>query len=290
MKPGDKAAPTQTGARFSPRTNSYNAAVKSSLPKDQVRKYLSAGLSLIRASRRVILRKIASGYSIDTKADKSYVTGADLAAEKTLRSGIAKRFPEHGILGEEFPAKNPGADFQWIIDPIDGTLSFTRGIPLYGTILALHHEGRPVVGIIDHPSLDLVFSAGAGLGAFRNGRRLRMAREAPGIADEIVATGDRAHFIKSGKEKAFDALVRRHPQVRSYSDCFGHTLAAAGAVGAMVDFGVRLWDISATELLITEAGGKYVVAQRLEKSGTGTLYGVICGKPRVVDWLLPIFS
>lgn len=255
------------------------------------KKFLAEGLSLARASRKVILKKIAAGFRVKTKPDASYVTDADLLAERVLRAGIRKRFPSHGIIGEEFPAVDPGADFQWIIDPIDGTLSFTRGIPLYGTIIGLHFRGKPVVGIIDHPGLDQVFYAGAGLGAFCNGKRFRLHDQKPPLPakDEIVATGDRAHFIKCGKEKAFEALVRRHPQVRSYSDCFGHTLAAAGSVGAMVDFGVKIWDICATQVLIEEAGGKYAVAQRLKKPGAETLYGIIFGKPRVVDWLLPIF-
>ena len=239
----------------------------------------------------MIRRKMAAGFSIGVKKDLSYVTDADLAAERTLRAAIAETFPDHGVLGEEFPPVNPGADFQWILDPIDGTLSFSRGIPLFGVILALHHRGRPVVGIIDHPALGQCFYAAEGLGAFCNGRRVRVddaGRNWP-VEGEIVATGDRAHFIKAGKQRAFDRLMRLHPQVRSYADCFGHTLAVRGAVGAMVDFGVRIWDISATELLIREAGGKYVRVQKLDRPD-GALYGIIFGKPKVVDWLVPLFD
>src|SRR5208282_376903 len=136
------------------------------------------------------------------------------------------------------------------------------------------------------------YSAAAGLGSFCNGRRLRIKDLAPGAAveSEVVATGDRQHFIKCAEEAFFDELMRRHPIARSYADCFGHTLAAQGSIGGMADFGLRLWDIAATQLLIEEAGGKYVCAQTLEKPGVGTLYGIIFGKPKVVDWLVGVFK
>ena len=263
---------------------------KSGLSLAARRRFLREGLKFAAGARRVIRRKMAGGFSIDVKKDKSYVTDADLAAERYLRAAIAKIFPDHGVLGEEFPRVNEGADFQWIVDPIDGTLSFSRGIPLFGVIIALHYRGRPVVGIIDHPALGLRFHAGDGLGAFCNGRRVRVddGRRNWPVFSEVVATGDRGHFIKAGKQGAFARLTRLHPQVRTYADCFGHTLAARGAVGAMVDFGVRIWDIAATELLIREAGGKYVCVQTVERPD-GTLYGIIFGKAKVVDWLVPLF-
>ena len=119
-----------------------------------------------------------AGFRKRLKADASYVTNADLAVERTLRALIGRRFPAHGIVGEEFPPVNAGAAFQWILDPIDGTLSFTHGIPYFGTIIALHHDGIPIVGVIDHPALGLCYSAGLGLGAWCNGRRLHV-RDVP---------------------------------------------------------------------------------------------------------------
>lgn len=256
------------------------------------RELLGSALRFVAGSRRLIRRKGSGAFSVRQKADRSLVTEVDLAAERFLRSAIHRRFPGHGVIGEEFGALNPSAEFQWILDPIDGTFSFTRGIPLFGTILALHFRARPVLGVIDHPALGLCFSAAAGLGARCNGRRLRVGDLGPGraVEGEIIAAGDRAHFIKCGREMDFDRLIRRHPQVRSYSDCFGHTMAASGSVGAMVDFGVRLWDVAATQVLIEEAGGKYVLAEKFEKPGHGIFYGIICGKPRVVDWLTPLFK
>jgi histidinol phosphatase-like enzyme (inositol monophosphatase family) len=254
------------------------------------RALLREGLRFVSLSRAAIRRKTAGNLRVRRKSDRTFVTDADLAAERALRAAIGRRFPDHGILGEELAPKAPGSEFQWIIDPIDGTLSFVNGIPLYGTILALHHRGTPLLGIIDHPGLGECYSAAAGLGAWTGDRRLRLKDLDGGAAapDEVVAVGDRGHFIKCGRQAAFDRLMRRHPQVRTYADCFGHTLAVRGAVGAMVDFGLKLWDIAATEVLITEAGGSYVCVESPQKPDG--LYSIVFGKPRVVDWLLPVLA
>jgi histidinol phosphatase-like enzyme (inositol monophosphatase family) len=233
---------------------------------------------------------MARGFRKRLKADRSYVTDADLAAEQTLRAGIRRRFPGHGIVGEEFPAVNPEADFQWILDPIDGTLSFTHGIPFWGTIIGLHFRGRPLVGVIDHPALGVCYSAARGLGAWRNRERIRIRdATAAGFSKEVISAADRDRFVLCGRGQAFDRLMREHPQVRGYTDCIGHTLAAEGKIGAAVDYGLRIWDIAATQVLIEEAGGRYVCTNFGEHGGL-PIYGIVCGKPRVVDWLLRIFG
>ncbi len=261
------------------------AAAEDPIPLTSRRSFLRAAHRVVDGSRRVILRAAARGFTTRAKPDKSFVTDADLAAEKVLRAAIARRFPDHGILGEEFERVRPEAEFQWIIDPIDGTLSFTRGIPLYGTILALHRRGKPVLGIIDHPALGLRYAAAAGLGARRNGKPLRLRDDGTPAAGEIIATGDRMHFLKVGSGPAFDRLLKGHPQVRTYADCFGHALAAEGAVGAMVDYGIRIWDMAATQVIIEEAGGKFELVSRLPDGKGGHFYNIVCGKPRVVKRL-----
>lgn len=266
------------------------------LPKALLKKFLAQALSLSKKAGQIILKRRISGYGVRRKSDRSFVTDVDLEVERFLRAQIGKLFPAHGIIGEEFPSVNPGADFQWLIDPIDGTLSFSRGVPLYGTIIALHHLGRPVVAVVDHPALNLRYSAALGHGTYCNGMPQFVKAQSLPVKtsvkprEEIIVMGDRAQFVGVGKEAAFDALLREHPRVRIYPDCFGHTLAVSGAVGAMVDFGIHSWDIAATRLLIEEAGGKYVCAQTLKRPGKETLYGIIFGKPKVVDWLLPFFK
>jgi histidinol phosphatase-like enzyme (inositol monophosphatase family) len=253
------------------------------------RHLLRAALTLARRSRAVVRQYMRAGFAKRLKADASYVTDADLAAERTLRGLIGARFPDHGIVGEEFPPVNPGASFQWILDPIDGTLSFTHGIPFFGTIIAVHHEGVPLVGVIDHPALGVCYSAAVGLGSWCDGRRLRI-RDVPLSARsrEVISASDRPRFVRCRRGQAFDRLMRAHPQVRGYADCIGHTLTAEGKIGATVDYGLRLWDIAATQVLIEEAGGRFACVHRSHDDG-GDLYGIIAGKPSLVRWLERIF-
>ncbi|MEZ0372330.1 MAG: inositol monophosphatase [Candidatus Sericytochromatia bacterium] len=242
--------------------------------------WLGTALEIVAEARQITLAKMAAGFETWTKPDTSYVTEADLAVEELLRSRLSARFPEHGILGEEFGATDPNAEFQWLIDPIDGTLSFTHGIPLFGTIVALHRQGQPLLGIIDHAGLQQCYWAAAGQGAFCNGVRFQI-RDAAAVdfSREIISLCDRNQFIKAGKAEVFDQLVLAHPYTRIYSDCFGHTLAARGAIGAAVDYGLHAWDLAASQVLLEEAGGKYL---ELDMPGTH-LSGVILGKPPVVD-------
>jgi fructose-1,6-bisphosphatase/inositol monophosphatase family enzyme len=241
------------------------------------------------ASASALVRQhVAAGFEIWKKPDQSFVTEVDLAVERQLRHDLAQRYPAHNILGEEMDHLDRGSEFQWIIDPIDGTLSFARNIPLFGIILGLYYRGEPLLGLIDHPALGLTYSAGRGLGAFRNEQRLRVQDVAPGtpITDELIAAGDRLQFSRTGLESIFDRLATGHPRLRTYADCFGHTLTAQGSVGAMVDFGLRLWDISATRVLIEEAGGVFRAVERRAGEDNHTVYHMVCGKPRVVGWVL----
>jgi fructose-1,6-bisphosphatase/inositol monophosphatase family enzyme len=257
----------------------------------QRRRFHAAAGRLAALARRTVRRQLARGVTKRLKSDQSYVTTADLAVERALRRAITRAFPDHGIVGEEFPPLRLDSPFQWILDPIDGTLSFTHGIPFFGTLIALHYHRRPIATAIDQPALDLRYTAGLGLGAFRNGRRFQLRDLGPreDVRREVIATAERSRFANCGQAARFDRLQRTHPLVRSYADCLGHTLAAEGAVGAMVDYGIRLWDIAATELLVTEAGGRWVETYRQPRQPHDAVYGVIFGKPKVVQWLLPFF-
>ena len=225
------------------------------------------------------------------KADKSFVTAVDLEVEKTLRSAIVERFPEHGILGEEFSELNSDSDFQWIIDPIDGTLSLRNGIPLYGTIIALEYKGSPIVSVIDHAAIGHCYWAQKNGGLWLNGTRVNIVdfTDATDWSNEIVACGDRANFIRSNAEHLWHALQDEFPRVRTYSDCFGHTLAASGKIAAMVDFNICKWDIAATQLLVEEAGGKFELVEETKSPNDYTRYSVVLGAPKAVDRIVALF-
>lgn len=248
-------------------------------PALQLQRWLNQALEIVAAARQLLLDRAAAGFEVRLKADASFVTEVDLAVETLLRDRLAHGFPTHGQLGEEFGASAPSAEFQWLIDPIDGTLSFSRGIPLYGTIVALHQQGRPLLGIIDHAGLDRCYSAGLGLGSHCNGRRLQLG---PPREQEVISVCDRSQFVRAGRPEIFERLLGAYPLVRVYSDCFGHTLAASGAIGAAVDWGLNDWDIAASRILLEEAGGRYV---QLAMSA-GPPWGVVLGQPTRVAELL----
>jgi len=230
-------------------------------------------------------------FQFQRKADQSWVTAIDFAVERLLRARLQEQFPGYGIIGEEFAEQNKAGEFTWVIDPIDGTSSLRHRVPLFGTILALLYDGNSVLGLIDLPMLGRLYSGGDALGVWCNDRPLRIADVVgePEILSEIISLGGRGQYISAGVPEVFDDLFRLHPHARTYGDCFGHGMVLEGAVGAMVDFDLRLWDVAATEALVQEADGKFVcVRQRNGKddSPVEARYDVIFGKPRVVNWIL----
>lgn len=267
---------------------SEGSSVRGAPAGEELREVLAAACGIVRQTRTLIEAALDKGFTHGSKADGSLVTDVDIAVEEKARTLLAARFPAHGVIGEELPAADRGRELTWVIDPIDGTRSFRHRVPLYGTLLALLHQGDPILGIIDLPALGRTYSAARGLGAHCNGRAV-ILEDLPGDAapeDEIIGIGDRQQFAAAGRPDVFDALMRAHPAVRTYTDCFGHALALEGSVGAMVDFDLRLWDTMASKVLMEEAGGRYVCFQRSGKDPRGRRFDVILGKPRVVDWIL----
>jgi fructose-1,6-bisphosphatase/inositol monophosphatase family enzyme len=243
-------------------------------------------VNIVAEARAGILAHVAAGFSFEKKADRSFVTAADLDAERLIRRRLEEHFPDHGIVGEEFEATAGMGGYTWVIDPIDGTHSFRHGIPLYGTMLALLEDNRPIVSVIDLAGIGRCYAAARGLGSTRNGQPIylrRLGREER-IGDEVIALGERKQFVGCGLEGVFDRLMAGHPHARTYCDCFGHALAAEGSVGAMVDYNIRIWDSAASVLLVEEAGGKAVcLGERLD--GADKRYDWVFGKPEVVEWV-----
>src|SRR6266704_3909093 len=129
-----------------------------------IQRYHMAAGELADEARRILTPALERGFTVKTKPDASLVTEVDQAIERRARELIGRWFPDHGVIGEEYPATRPDSAFQWIMDPIDGTEEFVHGIPTFGAMLALHHRGVQLVGVIDHPALDLRVDAGVGLG------------------------------------------------------------------------------------------------------------------------------
>lgn len=251
-----------------------------------LQKFLRTGLRSAGKAADLILAESARGFATNTKADGSFVTTVDTAVERLLRHEIQDEFPEHAVLGEEFGTDDTDSDFQWVIDPIDGTLAFKMGLPFYGTLLCLTYRDRPIVSVVAHPSMGLTYHAVIGGGAFRNGHAITTGNVGTrAIPSEMIGTGDAYAFRLAKSHRVWTTLQKQHPLVRTIPDCVGHTQAAQGSIGAMIDYHLNLWDFAATRLLVEEAGGKFVITgTNTEKSGHKT-HNIICGKPRVVDWI-----
>jgi histidinol-phosphatase len=205
---------------------------------------------------RVTLAHYQTGVAADTKADESPVTIADREAERVARELIEARFPHDGLLGEEQGETRAGADRRWIIDPIDGTRSFIRGVPLFGVLLALEVENEAVLGVMHFPALDESVYAARGHGCWWNGRRA-LVSDTTALGDAFVATTDVENIHATGRGHAFDMLRARVAGWRTWGDCYGYALVATGRVDAMLDPIMSVWDAAALAPIIDEAGGVF---------------------------------
>jgi len=190
---------------------------------------------------------------VETKTDASPVTVADRGAEELMRKLIKSKFPTHGIIGEELGNDRPDAEFVWVLDPIDGTKSFITGVPLWGTLIALLHRGQPVLGVIHQPVLHQLM-IGDGTTTTLNGRPVRV-RSTARIEDATLLTSDPFNPPKYQNGDAFNALRQRAKLVRTWGDCYGYLLVAAGLADVMCDPIMNPWDIAALVPVIRGAGG-----------------------------------
>ena len=191
--------------------------------------------------------------TVDAKADDTPVTQADRNAESRIREMISRRFPDHGILGEEYGAERPDAEFLWVIDPIDGTKSFITGCPLFGILIALVHQGRPVLGLIHQPILRQT-CLGNGTQTRLDGRVVKVRDAVPLSAGTLLMTS----FLSVGRHQdqaGFDALTSRVGLARTWGDCYGYLLVASGFADIMIDPIVNDWDKLALIPVIRGAGG-----------------------------------
>jgi histidinol phosphatase-like enzyme (inositol monophosphatase family) len=190
---------------------------------------------------------------IDQKADDSPVTRADREVEAALREAIARRYPEHGIYGEEYGASAADSEYTWVIDPIDGTRSFISGFPLWGTLLALLRHGRPVLGIIDMPIMDERWTGVAGQPARLGARPCRVSQCADPAQAILYATSP---DIFENKEVALFERLASAVHMRRYGgDCYSYGLLASGHVDLVVESGLQPYDYLAIAPVVQGAGG-----------------------------------
>ena len=211
-------------------------------------------LELAQASGDFIRPLFGSpGLAVETKADQTPVTLADRGAEELMRALITKKFPGHGIIGEEFGRDRADAEWVWMLDPVDGTKSFISGVPLWGTLIALLHQGEPVLGCIHQPVLRQLM-VGDGTATTLNGRAVR-CRAVARLEEATLLTSDPLNPAKHQNGAAYAQLVQRAKLVRTWGDCYGYLLLAGGWADVMLDPIMNPWDIAALVPVIRGAGG-----------------------------------
>jgi len=197
---------------------------------------------------------------IDTKPDRSFVTQADTAIERRIRERLADAFPDHGLVGEEYGVEAGDASVRWYIDPIDGTHNFIRGVPLFGTLLAVERDGELQAAVLSAPALDERWWAHRGGGAWARNRGVEPRRIDVSAVGDLAAAqvlyGSARDIKGSGRVPGFDGLLRDVWRERGFGDFWGYALVAEGAAEAMIEVGLSPWDAAAPTVLIEEAGGR----------------------------------
>ena len=234
---------------------------------EEIRGLLAEAEKLAAAAGEVTLRYFGGTVTAEAKGDGTPVTRADRETEELLRHQIATRHPEHGILGEEYPETNEGARVRWILDPIDGTRSFMRGVPLYGVLIGIEVDGLPRVGVAHFPALGETVSAGEGLGCRWNGSPCR-ASSIGRLQEALVLTTDEERVRGEATGEGWRTLSERAAFSRTWGDCYGHILVATGRAEVMVDPVLSPWDSAPLLTIVTEAGGRFT-----SLTGEATIHG-----------------
>jgi len=222
---------------------------------------LALALRLADAADAISLTRFGSAdLRVEAKPDLTPVSDADLAVERAIRDVLAVERPDDAVVGEEFGDSFPQASRHWVLDPIDGTKNFVRGVPVWATLIALVEDDTIPVGVVSAPALGRRWWAATGVGAFGTfagrTRRLRVSGVA-GVADASLSYSDLQEWRQVGREDEFVLLTRRCWRTRAYGDFYSYVLVAEGAVDVAVEPELSLWDLAALVPVVTEAGGRF---------------------------------
>jgi len=212
-------------------------------------------VDLAERAGKITLKYFRTDLKIESKSDHSPVTIADRQAEEFIRAEIEKRFPDDGILGEEFGEKPGRSGRRWILDPIDGTKTFIRGVAMYGTMIAVEEAGRSIVGVVRYPPNDETIGAYEGGGCFYNGVRCHVSETAT-LKESASLTTAPDNFIKYFGQDEMLRVIAQTGLHRTWGDCYGYMLVATGRADIMIDPIVSIWDAAALIPIINEAGGR----------------------------------
>jgi histidinol-phosphatase len=215
---------------------------------------LEAVTELARLTGAIALGYFKPGILAETKDDGSPVTIADKNAERAAREWLSRKFPDDGVLGEEFGETLPRAGRRWLIDPIDGTKSFVRHVPLWGTLVAVEEGGRVIAGAACFPAVDEMIAAATEQGCWHNDSRCQVSRVASLNSATVLTTDDRFPTSER-RRRAWSRMAGEASVARTWGDCYGYLLVATGRAEVMVDDRASAWDAACLQPIIEEAGG-----------------------------------
>ena len=237
------------------------------IDRDTLLDVLEAATRFAHEAGEITLRYFGALVDAESKGDGSPVTQADREAEAHIRKRIEERWPEHGILGEEFGVTREDAPIRWILDPIDGTRSFMRGVPLYGVLIGVEGPEGPFVGVAHFPALGETVAAGEGLGCLWNGNPCAVS-DVGELDWSLVLTTDAERILSRPEGQGFRSLMQGSSFSRTWGDCYGHILVATGRAEAMIDPILSSWDAGPLLTILTEAGGTFT-----DLKGNRTIHG-----------------
>lgn len=259
------------------------------LRQDQTQSFIDLGNRLADTSRAILRGYYRRKLAILDKADESPVTQADRECESALRKLIAETFPGHGIIGEEFGTERGDAEFVWVLDPLDGTRAFITGRPMFGTLIALLHHDKPVMGVIDMPILGDRWIGAQGRPSLLNGEACTV-RDCASLSDAYLSTVSPQAFPDAAAFGKFEA-VRQHVKSASYGgDCYQYGMVATGFIDLVVEANLGIYDFLSLVPVIEGAGGVITDWQGqplTRKSGDKVL---ACGDRRIHKAALPILA
>lgn len=216
--------------------------------------YLQTALDAVHAAQDIILQYYHGDFAVELKPDQSPVTIADVQTEQTIKNIILDRFPNHGFFGEETGKVNAGAEFNWLIDPIDGTKSFVRGYPMFSTQIALMQGDELILGVSNAPGFNELAYAEKGKGAFLNNKPINVSGYTA-LNQAALSLGNIASLAASLQWANLGQIITQVQRIRGYGDFLHYHLLASGKIDAIIESDVNILDIAALSVIVREAGG-----------------------------------
>ena len=216
--------------------------------------FLKTAIEAAQAAQLVIDKYYAGEFEVEIKPDQSPVTIADVETEETIKRIILNAFPDHGFFGEETGKVNEDADYNWLIDPIDGTKSFVRGYPFFSTQIALMYKGELIVGVSNAPGFKEMAYAEKGEGAWLNGEKIQVS-DIQELSKSTLSLGNIATIASKPQWQTLGGLIQNVHRIRGYGDFYHYHLLASGKIDIIIESDVNILDIAALSVIVNEAGG-----------------------------------